>query len=1283
LLANRNISDSPELLVSKLINDVNSYLDGNDGVDIAKTRDTLSDIAVAVRDPNNRLQLIDYFNGDSGEVENFIDTVGEAAKWARRAEREGSENVLAEELSKGWHGTSGKYVNPKKMVGGFLEPKSLKGIVEDVLDELGLSGEVRNKARKAIYKDEYFQMSMEGDELSRPFDKGLVYIANNFEDAKNYAEYAGESYDNALLALKSSKDVPKEVAEKAERIYEENREAEPYVLEVETKGGLKEGDNVRSEPVKVTGVYSTKGTKLYSIGGAATEAAKEAIKIVREGSKKAGDFVRTFNKTGELKKFKLGNMFRQIESDVDRAFLDQTESFMKKVRKAYPDQYNRLVTRYRAAITGKGYGSVMFEQASKEIYSGKTDEQVKLLDLYIHARRFKDIYSYVPNYKHEPGYGPEETTKLVSTIDLVKDIPKDKWNKLIEDKDLMKILDSVTQKQLQEVVRAADAYFEHIRKMIDFLVETGVKSPEEGKLLKAHDYKKFKSIYVDKLYDFNYDLRLKGSTIKSTNSGVVDLGQGSIKVLDTDSKAVLIESLVRGYGSGINNVAKLAWRDFALEHPDNGFVHPGTGAPDGWRKLRNKEFKDEDIYYDPKIKKSEEYKNSGAKTVAEFYRNNPDSQHFVKGTGLKVPKNWVKVPYLANGIKKNIYFHPEAAKYLITGSKDISYRMARVISMGTLAPVTRQLAVGLSPAWATLLGLPMDVAHTLWTARTWEADARTIKLKPKFPFFEVGRGKFKRVYNPYVPLLDKFQLGRDMETVWRDVYNKGPLTQGLMRHGLMMNFLTQRQGRYLKGIKPPGDWAKILDLTSSWGLKMELWPRVATARRVILREAKKLGISFDEAMKNEDIMYKAAHAARDRMDYNQGGWFVKALDHSGINFLNAAVLGTRTFWRDAIDDPAAFTARTVRLGTTAAGLTLAAWSLYPEEMKNMRQNPRKVQWPIAPKYLRTYDRDGNLVTFHFKLNMDPNVAFLYRLFEGLTLKYMYDSGMIKTEPDYRSLVESLKHLGPADVQLPPLAQGIIDYATNYSWWKSDQIYKELGGKTFSWPKSRIEGAEDRNVPQIAKDIGKVTKLSPKRLAGAGSSVIPYNNEFVQLMNMAYEGVRGNLSERIKSESWLLTLAELPGVNRIVGITRHGSSRWRVKDEVSDEEEFEALMRNAKFDRLVTDYAWYGERKRKEVVDFVRKVSKDKETYKRLMDALKFAERPAIKNLPHRKFWLSLMHMSAEGRARTLARIFKEAGKKEEDALWREYETVARVKGIKGVISPEVRRKFREFMAEDR
>jgi hypothetical protein len=96
---------------------------------------------------------------------------------------------------------------------------------------------------------------MEG---TRPFDKPDLYVTKDIKSAREYAEFAGEAYDNALIAAgafdkpggKFNRAISSSIAKKVKSLYEKNRAEESVVLEVEVPGDLKKGDNVYREQLK-------------------------------------------------------------------------------------------------------------------------------------------------------------------------------------------------------------------------------------------------------------------------------------------------------------------------------------------------------------------------------------------------------------------------------------------------------------------------------------------------------------------------------------------------------------------------------------------------------------------------------------------------------------------------------------------------------------------------------------------------------------------------------------------------------------------------------------------------------------------------------------------------------------------------------------------------------------------------------------------------------------------------------------------------------------------------
>ncbi len=946
-------------------------------------------------------------------------------------------------------------------------------------------------------------------------------------------------------------------------------------------------------------------------------------KEIKDMFKNAAEFFKGTAAALDMKKFDLGYAIKEIKGDIVQAGIDQQETLLKEVRRLYPKESQRIIDRQRSAVNGKGYGEIEYNQMMKEVFDGKSSKQVGLINDYLLARRFKDIYSYrtTKEYKHQPEFGPNQAVAVTATMEMIKDLPEGAFAQLAKIPELKKRFEGVNVKDVADAVNSGNIFFEWMRKVVDDLVEAGIKTETEGIALKAHDFRKFKTISIEKLYDFDYQSHLKGETIRSTNSGVQSLGHGSTKIIDPDARVSAHEMFVRAYGSIANQAAKVQWKNLAEQHPDNAIV------------------------------------------------------------SIRQKSGWSPMPYFEGGVKKEIYFSPEAAKYMITRSHDISQRASTISRTIFMAPLTRTLAVGASPIWSTFIGLPMDVIHSLWTAKVWEADAKGIKLKPDFPFYETTTGAYKRVYSAYNPLTP-LQIGLDMSRTLGDIYTRGPLFKNLAKHGLAMPLLSMRENRYLKGARPPGDWAKLMDIVSYHGVSMETWVRAATADRVIRERANEKGISYEGALKNDDIMYEAVHSARDRMDYNQGGWMIKAIDTGiGLPFLNAAVLGTRTFWRSAIENPVDFGVRAMQLTMAAAGITAMAWSHHEDVMKDIptEGNEKNVIFPLFPDWINFKDENGDTRYLYAKLRMDPGPAFMYKMADNLTRTYLYDREIIKKEPDYNKVVDSLKTLGPVGMNLPPTAQMGVDYATNYSWWKGRQMYNELGGRTLPWPKSKHEGESDSNIAQLAKDVGGVTGFSPPRLQGSISNVIPYNNEFVYMFGKAYKEAFSDVPESDRKVPLIESLAKVGQFFRVIGMTVPGYSRGQVRNQVQEELDLENIVKNGKFEQLAKDYAWKGIRKRDEVIDYINS-QKDKNDYENMKEELEFMEK--TKDLEHRGTWVGMWHMNAKGKAKEFARSYMSSTDKEKEQLRKELIQIeARFRTDEGESAGYVSDSFKEYLMQ--
>lgn len=1207
-----NVDATPEVFTRYLMNEVNRWLNGEE-VPIDKVRNGLSELAARADGLKNSFDRTDDFNAWRG-------TIKEAARWARESDR-----AKAPQFNMGVDPT-----HLRDIIRNTLDSISNKKVVQKVVNlkdssKITITAEPK---QDITMRTEYGTMLRKPygdtihDVVARDSEGRAVGIAGVrkksaeqvfYDDIVVDSEWKRKGVGDALLdsiyeIYKDKLTFSKLTKAQAENLTSEGEYFRDSYIEKHNK---RVGDVDRLINKRIGGTQLNTGIDPTQI--------PEATKKIKELFKRPLEFFKEFDDSVDMKKFDLAFAIKQLKMDADRGLIDQSESLLKEVRRLYPKESQRVIDRQRSTANGKGYGEIEYNQMIKEVFDGKSDGQVRLINAYVLARRFNDIYGYRSGkeYKHQSGYGPDQTINTTSIIEMVKDIPEGTWSALLKIPEVKKVFGNASTKEVADAVRAGEALFEWHKKIVDDLVEAGLKTEAEGELLKAHDYRKFKTISVEKLYDFDYSTTLKGETIRSTNSGVDSLGYGSVKILDPDARLSAHEMAIRAYGSIANQAAKMEWKRLAEQYPDNQIV------------------------------------------------------------STKQAGGWSPMPYFEAGVKKEIYFNPTAVKYLITRSHDVSNRASTIARFFTAAPLTRSLAVGTSPIWSTFIGLPMDVIHTLWSAKVWEPDATKIRPKLSYPFYETTKGDYKRVYSPYNPLTP-LQLGKDMAETLTDVYTRGPLFENMAKHGLAMPFLSMRENRYVKGAKPPGDWAKLLDILSYHGVSMETWVRTATAQRVIKNRAREKGMSYEEALKNDDIMYEAVHSARDRMDYNQGGWAIKALDQNGMIFLNAALLGTRTFWRSAIENPVDFAVRGMQLTALATGITAMAWSQYEDIMKDIptEGNEKNIVYPLFPGWLSFKDSNGDTRYFYAKLRMDPGAAFIYKMSDNLTRTYMYDRGLITREPNYNKVVDSLKTLGPIGVSLPPLVQMGYDYSTNYSWWQGRQMYKDLGGRTLPWPKSEVEGQDDNAVSQIAKDVGGLTKLSPKRLQGSISNVIPSNNEFVYMFGKAYEEAFSDVPEEARRKPFLQTLAEIPGFNRVIGITSPGYDRRQIADKINDEVELKKVVLNSKFDTMVENFMLHKVGKREDIISFINK--QDKNTYEQMKTDFIFMEKSV--GLEHRSTWLGMKRMSLEGKAKTFVEVYDKAGAAEKAQLDKEIGFIMSRDGM-GIISDEFKQKVMQIRDE--
>jgi hypothetical protein len=478
----------------------------------------------------------------------------------------GIDPTRIKQMFKGFHGTSSKYIKPEDMVGKYLEPKSLKRIVEDTLDELKLFGDERKKAKEKIYAEDYFDMSRDPKKYdlegsgTRPFDKqGEVYTAKDFEDAADYANWAGEAYDNALLAL--ADDSP--LGKRANDIYEKNRSATPYVLEVAFDKPLKEGDNISNNPVKVTGVFDQKGTRLFS--GVDPTQIPEATRRIIEGAKKLAAYT---NQARGMKEWKPAAAAKMLREEFNRSFIDRSGNIRQRLLSELGDQGYEIVQKMYLSKGASSLAAQQLKQMRGEVYDGLKGNERRVLDNLILADRMLDISKYktAKEFKFPEGLSPIEAAAY---------------------NELFQFTEKLTGEQASLLRDRAKAYFDWMKKPLKDMLDAELISEQEFNDLSSHNYRRIKLVDV-------FDKRSVSKTGKTKrtvyDSGVEALSRGrDTDIFEPSSEVMALEVFNRAYGRILNNGANRTLLDLARQDRTNPFVRvketPKDGIPTGWDRV--------------------------------------------------------------------------------------------------------------------------------------------------------------------------------------------------------------------------------------------------------------------------------------------------------------------------------------------------------------------------------------------------------------------------------------------------------------------------------------------------------------------------------------------------------------------------------------------------------------------------------------------------------------------------------------------------------------------------
>ena len=604
-----------------------------------------------------------------------------------------------------------------------------------------------------------------------------------------------------------------------------------------------------------------------------------------------------------------------------------------------------------------------------------------------------------------------------------------------------------------------------------------------------------------------------------------------------------------------------------------------------------------------------------------------------KGKDMSVPSGWQRIFAFDKGERKALYISPEMSKEWLTSSSEMPYKYGRFIQYVSGSAVLRTFATGIEWGFA-LANIPRDIMHIYYAARVFED------------------GKWTSAYSPHLPIFLP-QMGADLARVFPDVVVRGPKTQNYFDYGGGMEFLVHqglmlRKGKHLE----PG-LAKPLKVLSWFGETSELATRVAIKERVVRRRAKEQGLTMEEARKNRDIQREATFAARDYMDFGQGGGITKAADNA-FPYLNAAVQATRGLWRTAKDNPKEFAYKTAEIGLATTLIYSAMREQCPETAKALQGSmalQNNLCIPVGDNF-GFEDEKGQMRYWGFKVPLDPSQRFFKTFFEAA-----YDKSM-GYEVDVDRITNNMFELSPVGVSsMSPTVSGDIGYLYNKDLWKIEDVWSKT--KPLSYPKSKEEFIPGR-TPEAFKDIGELTGLSPERTKHVAGELFTSNSTWAYLMGKGYEKLFVDVPKEKVEQHWAMTLSRMPITGRFIFVTNPYS---KYAGKIGEEEEVFAVKRwveNRELDRLTDGYLFEKAFKREDIAKYIR-TFKDVDTRERLQKRYDFQF--ATRRLPERSFWLRLRSLAPEIRASRYYDRLQSANPKEHERLMKEKAIVIRAGGF--------------------
>jgi len=617
------------------------------------------------------------------------------------------------------------------------------------------------------------------------------------------------------------------------------------------------------------------------------------------------------------------------------------------------------------------------------------------------------------------------------------------------------------------------------------------------------------------------------------------------------------------------------------------------------------------------------FKNRANKALLKVAEQYPENGIIQLAKGKKPPGGFQEISAMVDGKKVDMWMPDEFAKGWIKSSPEISTQMANTVGWLSGSKLLKAMATGYNPEFL-ITNVPRDIAHIFLTT------------------------------NEYSSVLPKFagQIGLDTGTILKDaVLRKGRYVD-YIKQGGGMEFLSH-QGRLTKSKNLLG---KVQSVFGYLGETSEIVTRLALRERA-LKNLAKAGKTGTEAER------EATWIARNYLDFSQGGSWAKAAD-TAMPYLNAGIQGTRGIFRAAATNPAQFTWKASQVGTLAAGLYAANYYQNPEALKQVSKRDRANNFIYIMPGGGYKDKNGDKRYYYIRIPKDQGQRAIAAVFEGLMAKAVGDEDF-----DYNQIPMAVEDaMNITDINsLPPTMKGLLGYALNKDFWRMKDI----------WKGPEVPAGKERTIytdPFFA-EVGDVTGLSPERSKYALQQVFTSGNIYTSMAGYAWNSTVGTDDQAVNNLVTEEVILKQPFMRRLVKATNPRNEYQDYIKEIKKDVEGKRVDVRLGLDRKINDYLNdRSPESRQEVLSYIKqqpKLDRARLT-RRFNDAKKIKE-----NTPNKRYWLQLLGLNPEARAKVFYDKYKGLDKAGQDEMMKQ------ARRIPGVKTKEFNKRFRILKKEDK